>query len=264
MATVYCQGKTFQSIRAVLFDKDGTLAQVEDYLKKLGLARSRSITQAVTHSTSAHKSKTSPPDLDSAILATFGLSPDNLDPAGLLAVGSRYDNEVAAAACLAATGWGWIDAIKTVQTAFIQAADTLSPKVTHTPLLPNVYQTLKQLNAVGSAIGIVSSDLHSEVTAFVEHYQLAQVMWHCGFSSDTLPKTHPEFLTFACDAMSVKANETLIIGDSAADYELSTQGAAGFLGMVGGWSRPPDINSAITTFFNFREIEVALEIDQIL
>ncbi|MEL6554118.1 MAG: HAD-IA family hydrolase [Cyanobacteria bacterium J06621_11] len=251
MGTVCCQGKTFQSINAILFDKDGTLAQVEDYLIKLGFVRSQLIAQASTADR-----KASSLAIESQILATFGLSSNQLNPAGLLAVGSRYDNEIAAAACLAANGYGWISAVKIAYSAFAQAADTLSPKVIHTPLLPHARQLLKQIEAAGIATGIVSSDLHSEVTSFIAHHQLTEVDWHCGFSADTLRKTHSDFLQFACEEMSVKANEILIIGDSAADYELSKQGSAGFLGMTGGWSKQPVMASEITTCSELNQIKI--------
>jgi len=249
MATIRCLDYSFEPVQAVLFDKDGTLANVETYLRALGSARAQSV--------AAHLHTSKATQLQSAVLSTFGLSPDRLDPAGLLAVGSRYENEIAAAACLAAVGCGWIAAVERVKAAFVEAETALAPKVHKTPMLAGVNDLISRLAAAGVKVGIVSSDLHSEVAAFVDYYQLAEVSWYCGASSTTLPKTHPDFLQFACEALMVDLAKTLVIGDSAADYRLASQGAAGFLGMTGGWQEPPDIDDAAKIFSALWQVTVA-------
>lgn len=251
MAEVCCGERTFQSIDAVLFDKDGTLAFVEDYLKRLGLMRASLIAQAA-----AEKGIDTPLMLEAAVLSALGLSKDRLDPSGLLAVGSRQSNEIAAADCLVDSGWSRMNAVEIVRSAFTEAAATLAPKVPHTPPLPHVHSLLRQLHAADVAVGIVSSDLHSEVTAFINHYRLPNIKWHCGFSAKTLPKTHPEFLQIVCKEMAVDADRILVVGDSMTDYGLSKQGAAGFLGMVGGWSEVPMLLDGITEISELHQIRV--------
>ena len=231
MATIQCRGHSFENIQAVLFDKDGTLANVETYLLALGQERSRFI-------------ETQVPGLQAPILTAFGLQNDSLDPTGLMAVGSRTENEVAAAAYVAAAGYGWIAALNLVENAFQQAEATLPAKVTQTPLIEGATLLLRQLRSARVKLGIVSSDTHSEIATFVNHHQLTDVGWYCGAAPKTLPKTHPDFLKFACQAMGVNSSATLIVGDSAADLQLARQGAAGFLGMTGGWQRPPTIEAA--------------------
>jgi len=43
MATIQCGDVTFTAIAAVIFDKDGTLADSQDYLRNLGQKRARLI-----------------------------------------------------------------------------------------------------------------------------------------------------------------------------------------------------------------------------
>jgi phosphoglycolate phosphatase len=229
-----CRGEhdyRLDGIRAVLFDKDGTLADVETYLRALAIARSRCVASQV-------------PGLEKPLCAAFGLSlqTGELDPAGLMAVGSRQDNCIAAAAYVAATGVGWIAALELVEQAFQQAQATLPPKVGQTPPLEGAIALLHRLAAQGIKTAIVSADTQAEVTAFIEHYELPHIAWHCGTAPGRLPKTHPDFLRFACDAISgtgiitaLTPAEIVVIGDSAADWRLAQQGAAGFVGMTGGW-----------------------------
>ncbi|MEL7357575.1 MAG: HAD family hydrolase [Cyanobacteria bacterium J06560_6] len=257
MATIRTQGPTseatFKAVEAVLFDKDGTLANVASYLTALGQARSQRVSAIARDRASIVRS---------AIMAAFGLSTAGIDPAGLLAVGSRHENEIAAAACLAAdlaiaaiSNSGWIETLEATKAAFSDAEAALSPKVVQTPLLPDVLPLLHQLKQAGLTIGIVSSDTHAEVATFVSHYQLHDVDWYCGAAPATLAKTHPDFLQFACHALGMSPSATLVIGDSAADYLLSTRGAAGFIGMTGGWRQPVKLPETVATVSALAQIE---------
>ncbi len=242
MATVRCLAHTFENIQAVVFDKDGTLANVEAYLIRLGEVRS--------HLTAAQIPTSQPQQnaLQSSFLSTFGLKDGAIDPAGLLAVGSRDENAVAIAAHVAATGIGWIAALALVDTAFQQADTILSPKVTQTPLLSGALQLLQQLEQASVQSAIISADTHDEVTRFVQHYQLTEIRWYRGASTDSLPKTHPNALRSACEAINVRPDQTLVIGDSAADWVLAHQGGASFLAVTGGWKQPLHISASNSDF----------------
>ncbi|MGB3298128.1 MAG: HAD-IA family hydrolase [Phormidesmis sp.] len=231
MATLQCLGHRFENIQAILFDKDGTLADVESYLLALGRSRSQFIHTQV-------------PDLKQPILSTFGLQDDSIDPAGLMAIGSRTENKIAAAAHVAAAGYGWIAALNLVESAFQRAEASLPAKVTQTPLIEGAAPLLRRLRSAQLKLGIVSADAQLEVKNFVDHHQLTDIGWYCGAAPETLPKTHPEFLKLACQSMGVHSSSVVIIGDSAADLQLAQQGAAGFLGMTGGWRHPPIIETA--------------------
>lgn len=249
MTTIRCGKKIFSSIQAVLFDKDGTLADVEGYLCQLGDMRWQRLCAAEPRLMPTSSSAAAP------LLFAFGLVEGRLDPAGLLAVGSRQENEVAAATFLAAAGWKWVAALTAAKTAFCEAERSLAPKVEKTPLLKGAAPLITRLKQSSVKVGIVSADLHSEVEAFVEQYRL-KVDWYWGAGNERLPKTHPDFLRLVCQEMaiappSINQSSVLIIGDSASDLLVATQGSCGFVGMTGGWSTPPNID------FSGVEIELA-------
>ena len=64
MATIQCCGHLFQNILAVLFDKDGTLLNVEDYLIALGKERTHQIDLMV-------------PGVGSGVTASMGITEKN-------------------------------------------------------------------------------------------------------------------------------------------------------------------------------------------
>lgn len=248
MATIRCQEATFENIQAILFDKDGTLADVEGYLTLLAQARARFVNEQLSSVDG---------DFEDRLLSAFGCRNDvncrgsasgSIAPTGLMAVGSRDHNAVAAAAYVAETGMGWMAALELVETAFQSADKALPVKVTETPPLDGMTELLHSLSVADVNVGIVSSDLYQEVASFIDAYAGGAISWYCGAGAPAgarwLPKTHPDFLQFACEQMSIDPASTLVIGDSAADLALACQGAAGFISMIGGWSAAPKIDCA--------------------
>jgi phosphoglycolate phosphatase-like HAD superfamily hydrolase len=105
MISIDCLSHKFTDIQAIIFDKDGTLEDSGDYLRNLAQKRARLIDAQI-------------PGVGEPLLMAFGVTDRGLDPAGLQAVGSRYENEIAAAAYIAETGRGWSAALEIVKGAF--------------------------------------------------------------------------------------------------------------------------------------------------
>ncbi|MEM9092960.1 MAG: HAD family hydrolase, partial [Cyanobacteria bacterium P01_F01_bin.53] len=82
MVALCCNDIGFKNIEAVLFDKDGTLADSHAFLKKLAGTRAYLLEQQV-------------PGVADSLMAAFGCQGEAYDPAGLMAVGTRYENEIA-------------------------------------------------------------------------------------------------------------------------------------------------------------------------
>ncbi|MEO1591453.1 MAG: HAD-IA family hydrolase [Cyanobacteria bacterium J06632_22] len=227
-AQVQTQRQVFRDIDAVVFDKDGTLASVETYLALLHRAR----LQALSISTPALLNR------------QFGVVARGVDPAGLLAVGSRWENETVLAAYLAGTGQPWITARQRVRAAFSTAAEALANKAAQTPLIPGSKALLAQLKSAGLQLAIATADTQAAVDAFVAHHQLGPILSHWkGVSREFPDKTQPGFLQHLCQKMGVIAPKTLVCGDAASDWLMAeSAGAAGFIGFTGGWSAPFKLN----------------------
>ncbi|MEM9161446.1 MAG: HAD family hydrolase [Cyanobacteria bacterium P01_F01_bin.4] len=228
-AKIYCNEVEFVGIQAVVFDKDGTLAQVDSFLSLLGQLRADQLAIAI-------------PGVETSVLDSFGLR-QGLDPTGLLAVASRTDNIIAIAAHVAATGRGWLESLAMVEGAFLEAEQKLPPKAPLTPLVPGTLDLLSRLQAAPIKVGLLSSDTQANVESWVETHQLNRYFSRLQGVCEARPsKTHAHFLAQACQSMQVDPAAVLVIGDSAADRVMATH-AAGFIGVTGGWSQPFEIVS---------------------
>jgi phosphoglycolate phosphatase len=208
MATICCNGVTFPDIQAVIFDKDGTLADSASFLRNLGLRRSRLIDARV-------------PGVQEPLLMAFGLDNQQINPAGLMAIGTRRENEIAAAAYVAETGRDWLDALAIVQSAFAEADQVMKRKADHTPLFEGAIDLIQRLSAAHLKLGILSSDTTQNVSDFVDCYQLTSYFQLALGTDGSITKPSPVLLEQACAALDVPPANTLMIGDSQADIQLA-------------------------------------------
>jgi phosphoglycolate phosphatase len=226
VVTIQVQDRTFRGIRAVIFDKDGTLEDSEDFLRQLGHKRSRRIDAQI-------------PGTGEPLLMAFGVGDDTLDPAGLMAVGTRQENEIAAAAYIAETGRGWLESRDIARRAF-EEADESFKHLPPSPLFVGSLEVLKSLSEAGLKLGILSAASTEQVRAFVIHHQLERYIGLGQGAIGTLTKPDPALFLQACRVLEVEPGATLMVGDSAADIEMAKKaGAAGCVGIC--WkSRSPD------------------------
>jgi phosphoglycolate phosphatase len=223
LVTIRCRDVTFSNIQAVIFDKDGTLEDSQVFLRELGQKRSRIIDAQI-------------PGIGEPLLMAFGINGDTLDPTGLMAVGSRRESEIAAAAYIAETGRGWLEALKIARNAF-EEADRYFKDATTSPLFAGSLEVLKYLSDVGLKLGILSAARTSRVQAFVKRHQLEPYIQLQQGVDEGPSKPDPALFLQACHTLGVEPASTLMVGDSVGDIEMARRaGAAGCIGIC--WGNP--------------------------
>lgn len=244
MVAIQCGSAQFQAIEAVLFDKDGTLADSQAFLRSLGQKRSRLIDAQI-------------PGVQEPLLMAFGLDGERLNPAGLLAVGTRLENEIAAAAYVSETGRDWVESLALVRSAFTEADRVFQRKADNTPLFEGAREVLQALSQVGIKVGIVSADTTVNVSDFVSRYELGAWI-QVALGIDQGPgKPDPTIFYQACAALGVAPEHVLSIGDSAADIEMAKAAkAAGCIAVNWGWTQTTSLKQADATITRFSDIHI--------
>lgn len=226
MVTVICNGTVFTGMNAVFLDKDGTLANVDRYLTRLGYRQAQLMDKEM-------------PGTHDVILRALGISCRGLDPAGLMAIGSRQETIFGIAnAVLTIQDCAWQHAVDLAKLTLAEAARQCLPKARYTPLLPGALNFLQRSRRAGLKISMVSADAQPNLVSFIEQYQLQVYFDHLqGVSQHYPDKVDPGFLKAACHALKVEPNEVLVIGDAATDVKVARQ-CGGFIGFLGGWQPP--------------------------
>lgn len=213
MVTLVCQGKQFEDIAAVLFDKDGTLADSHRFLHQLAVARSKYLEQRV-------------PDVEQALMAAFGCDERTCSASGLMAVGTRYENEIAAATYVAAKGARWGEALEVAQQAFATADQQLSRKAIATPPFAGILPMVEKMAHHGVKLAVLSGDTTANVQDFLDYHALTHFIHWCAGSEKVPRKPDPQMLWQACQQLQVLPEQSLVIGDSVLDRQLAHQGKA--------------------------------------
>lgn len=221
MAAIDCANHKFTDIQAIIFDKDGTLEDSGSYLRNLAQKRARLVDAQI-------------PGVGEPLLMAFGVQDGKLDLAGLQAVGSRYENEIAAAAYIAETGRGWGEAMQIVQQAFTEADRVMES--TPAAMFPGCREALAAYARAGLDLGILSAATTSQVVKFAQYHQL-QAEFQLLLGSDReFAKPDPRLFHQACQELGVSPARTLMVGDSVWDMSMARLGgAAGCIGIA--WDR---------------------------
>jgi phosphoglycolate phosphatase len=241
MTSIECLNRKFTDIQAIIFDKDGTLEDSGDYLRNLAQKRARLIDAQI-------------PGVGEPLLMAFGVTDRGLDPAGLQAVGSRYENEIAAAAYIAETGRGWSAALDIVRGAFNEVDRVMES--TPAAMFPGCLESIASLAGAGLKLGIVSAATTSQVVKFANYHQL-QSYFQVLLGSDLhFAKPDPRLFQFACQELGIKPDRTLMVGDSSWDMVMARQGgAAGCVGISWGRFSEPIVTGDVT-ISNLSELHI--------
>jgi phosphoglycolate phosphatase len=239
-----CGDRTY-SLQAIVFDKDGTLGQSEAFLLKLVDQRLACLAEQFG-------------PIDKAPLRrSWGLTPfGGLSPLGLLAVGSRRDNEIATAAFLAGDR-PWITTLEQVSKAFQSASDAFPERGPLTPLQEGIRPLLERLQATGIKLAILSADRTENVIEFAQWHRIDHHFDLLLGAQPDLPKPDGRLLEMVCDRLGVLPRHTLVIGDSSADINLALNaGAAGAIGVTWCWPEAYALPGADVMLDRVEDIEV--------
>ena len=218
---IACPNIKYEKIAAIIFDKDGTLENSNAYWRLVGSERARLIDAQI-------------PGVGEPLLMAFGITDNILDSQGLMAVGSKEENEIAAAAYIAETGRSWHESRQIARSVFAEVAESkyLCKTAESAPLYEDARETLRKLNDQGLRIGILSADTTEAVENFVIEHQLQNYIQLCMGTDQGFAKPNPKFLLQACEDLKVAPEHTLMVGDTSVDMMMAkTAKVAGAIGI---------------------------------
>ncbi|NET43222.1 HAD family hydrolase [Okeania sp. SIO2B3] len=243
MVAINCRDVIFQDIQAIIFDKDGTLENSQEFLRNLGQKLARLIDAKI-------------PGIGEPLLMSFGINGHSINPTGLMAVGSRRENEIAAAAYIAETGRGWLESLAIAKETF-EEAEKIMQQSEPSPIFTGSLEVLKYLWEKGIKLGILSAASTKAVQNFVKYYQLNDYIQLEMGVDDGLSKPDPELFLQACQKLGVAPDKVLMVGDSPMDIEMAKKaGAAGCIGICWGKPEVSYLQAADVAIAQLEEIKV--------
>jgi len=259
MAHLYLRGEPLlvagqpADIRAVLFDKDGTMSQSEP--KLLALATSR-----LRHCLSLVQDRAQQP-LEELLRTVYGLhgsgSALSLDPAGITAVAARDHNLVSTAVALTLVGHGWPEALALAEDTFHLADLDHPPAQQATETTDGLVEFLDALLHGAVTCAVISNDDCSGIQRFLDQHGLSAHMASI-WSADHVPrKPDPQAIHLLCDTLGIPPAHCALIGDANSDLGMAREaGVAVMLGYRGGWQLPVPLEDGYLLFDHWQELAV--------
>ncbi len=244
MVTIKCGDRAWNNIQAIIFDKDGTLENSYNFLRELGITRARIIDAQI-------------PGIGEPLLMAFGIDKNLLDPTGLMAVGSRQENQIAAAAYIAETGCSWFKSKQIAANAFIEADRYCQKTAVNAPMFPSSLEIIKLLSEAGFKLAILSADSTAQVEQFLTTHRLSDYIQLAMGADQGLTKPDPQLFIQACQRLEVEPNSTVMIGDSQGDINMAqAAGAAGTIGIAWNASDDTHLAAADVAITSWEQIQV--------
>ena len=251
-------GEANQPIRAVLFDKDGTLSISEPMLHALAEARVFHCHQLLA----AHHPEFAPgvlDELDDLLRRAYGLGANGVHPAGTTAVATRLHNLISTATALAQVGLGWPEALALSEAVF-EATDGLhGTGSAHKPIATEgLHDLVERLAGAGVRCAVISNDDVAGIEAFLESQGIAGHFQACWSAEHTPRKPDPEAVHALCRDLGVSAGECALIGDANSDLRMArAAGVPVVLGYTAAWSQRPPLDPSFPQLHHWNELHLS-------
>ena len=115
MKKLLLRGEPLGNIKAIIFDKDGTLVNSEQYLLRLAQIR---VQQAINIYKNKEENKSQVKALEELLTKAYGITSKGLNPNLLMAIDSRENNIISTATILSIAGETWPRALNIAHEVF--------------------------------------------------------------------------------------------------------------------------------------------------
>lgn len=257
MAVLSLRGELLMSagrpadIRAILFDKDGTMSRSEPQLLVLAKKRIRHCLSLAGDAVSEQ--------LEILLEKAYGLHPSglSLDPAGITAVAARDHNLLSTAAALTMVGHGWPESLMLAHETFRLADLDIPPGNQEPDTTDGLLDLLDVLHSNAVHCAVISNDEPLGIQKFLARHSLSHQIGVIWSAQHEPRKPDPQAIHQLCKLLGVPPFKCALIGDANTDLRMARDAGVGVvLGYRGGWSQRVQLEEGYPLLDHWGELTV--------
>ena len=243
MAELLIRNSSVGFIKAIIFDKDGTLSNSEECL--LELAKTR-IDFSVNKFKKLKITNLKICLLRKLLVSIYGLKKNSLSANKMLAIASREQNIISTATIFTLFGFDWFKSLSIGQEIFDevdiflsnQKDDIQKPRI----LISGALDLLLSLKDKGVYIALMTNDTQAGIEEFICINKLEGIFDYLWSAENKPSKPNPEAVIELCKRMNLNPSECALISDADTDLKMAKEAEINtVIGFTGGWKNPPTL-----------------------
>ncbi len=260
MAELIIRNSSVGFIKAIIFDKDGTLSNSEEYL--LALAKAR-IDLAVTKFKKFKINFLKIFLFRKLLNYVYGLNKKSVSANGSLAIASKEQNIISTASVITLFGFDWFQALSLSQTIFDEVdisfshnKDNLQSKRT---LISGAFDLLVCLKNKGVHIALMSNDTQAGIEEFIYKNELEGIFDFLWSAENKPSKPNPKAVIELCKRMNINPSECALVSDADTDLKMAKEADVPIIvGFTGGWKNPPILREEKLIIEKLNELKIEI------
>ncbi len=258
MAELLIRNSSVGFIKAIIFDKDGTLSNSEEHLVELAKTRIE-FSEKKLKKLKINNFKIWL--LKRCLVLVFGLRKNSLSANSSLAIASREDNIISTATIFNLFNFDWFKSLSISRKIFNEVDLFLSNQKDHIKksrnLIEGAFDLLASLKNEGVCIALMTNDTKTGIEEFICMNKLEGIFDYV-WSADNKPsKPNPRAVIELCKKMNLSPSQCALISDADTDLRMAKEADIPIIiGFTGGWKKPPNLTEKTFLVEKLNELNI--------
>ena len=258
MAELLIRNSSVGYIKAIIFDKDGTLSNSEKSL--LELAENR-IKYSELKFKELKISKIKIFLLKKLLISVYGFKRNYLSATESLAIASKEQNLISTATIFTLFGFDWFQSLSISQDVFDEVDIFLSNQKDNIQkqrtIISGALDLLVSLKNKGVCIALMTNDTQTGIDEFIFMNKLEGVFDYLWSAENKPSKPKPEAVIELCKKMNLNPSECALISDADTDLRMAKEADIPIvIGFTGGWKTPPTLTEKFFLVNELNELQI--------
>jgi len=260
MAELLIKNSSIGFIKAVIFDKDGTLSNSEEYL--LELAKTR-VEFAVNKFKKLKINNFKIFLLRKLLYSVYGIRNQSLLANKSLAIASKEQNIISTATILTLFSFDWFKSLSISQKIFDEVDIFLSNHKDNIQkqrnLISGAFDLLVNLKNNGVCIALMTNDTQEGIKEFIYKNKLESIFDYLWSAENKPSKPNPKAVIELCKRMKINPSECALISDADTDLKMAKKADVPIIiGFTGGWKNPPTLTEKQFIIEKLNELNIQI------